>query len=347
MRGLAILLVVANHAELPGFARSASVGVTLFFVLSGFLITTLLLDERNKAGGLNLAAFYRRRALRLLPALFVLLAVFAGVMIAIGRWSYVLPDAIPAAFYYANWIHASGEELGPMTHTWSLSIEEQFYLAWPVLMVIVPRVRWLGVIAIVGAVGILGARWVAWTGGDGYLWSFFATHTRADGLLIGCALAVWFAIRPPRVGRWAIGAAVAGLTMASFAGNLDFAVFGLTGAALASAVLVAVAAQRSPSMLRWRPLVYVGTISYGLYLWHAPIFHLGRTFGWTDNVGVVAVMTATAFGLAWLSRRYVELPFLRLRSNRVDRQAGEVVTLIDGAGGGIGRIARARPPTRA
>jgi peptidoglycan/LPS O-acetylase OafA/YrhL len=300
LRGIAVLLVLAQHALVPGFARSGTVGVTMFFVLSGFLITTLLLEERER-GRINLGAFYLRRARRLLPALVLFLVVMA--VIGVGA------DMIAAsAFYYANWLHIARDGMEPLGHVWSLSVEEQFYILWPlVLIVLSPTARWLAVGLGVSVV----LRMVLWFAGETTL-AFFSTFTRADGLLGGCLLAYAFAVRPWQPARWMVGAAIAGLVLVSVIGSLDFLVsVGIPLTIAASAVLIAVAAQSSPTVLTWRPLVYVGTISYGLYLWHGPLLSWGRqgVEWWAMGTLIVG-----AFAIAAVSYRYVERPFLRRRS---------------------------------
>jgi peptidoglycan/LPS O-acetylase OafA/YrhL len=265
MRAIAVGLVFLHHlAVLPG----GGVGVTVFFVLSGFLITSLLLRERESTGKVRLKAFYLRRGRRLLPALAVVMAaVFAG-MALVGDAGGIGPLFVITALYLGNYAEAGGANLGALGHTWSLAIEEQFYLVWPLLMlglVRFPR-RWIlgGLLVIAGS--IMAARmWTALTGPLDA--AMYPTQLRADALLLGCALAL-VPLSPP---RWVVGIGVVGL-LASLALP---APLGVGVAAIATVPLIA---RRIPA-LEWKPVVYVGMISYGVYLWHFPVIYALRPYG--------------------------------------------------------------------
>jgi peptidoglycan/LPS O-acetylase OafA/YrhL len=318
LRGVAIVLVMGQHFELPGFTHAGEVGVTLFFVLSGFLITSLLLTEWADHGRIRFGDFYRRRAVRLLPALFVMLAVVAPLMVLAGYG--LAQDVVPAVLYYANWAQVVGPQIPVVGHTWSLSIEEQFYIVWPavvlVLVVSFRGIRWPVAILCAGAVLAMAARVVFWHPTESTFFRiFYGSDTRADALLLGCALAFVFSRvvwRPP---KWLTAVAVAGGVLSMVTVSVSFlAVVGLSAAALASVVLVAAARTQVGGLLEWKPLVWTGTVSYSLYLWHVPILSLiGAT-----ALGHTALGSALALGLsviaAVLSRRFVELPALRWRS---------------------------------
>lgn len=150
-RAVAVLLVMVAHAlpfspntELLRTFRGANAGVMVFFVLSGFLITSLLIQEWRASGSISLGKFYARRALRLLPALILVLLVFGAIFAAFGFKGRVPLNAIIATiFYVANWVRAYNLfPLGGLSHCWSLSIEEQFYLCWPLILICMLRARW-------------------------------------------------------------------------------------------------------------------------------------------------------------------------------------------------------------
>jgi peptidoglycan/LPS O-acetylase OafA/YrhL len=304
---------LVGHGQILGLNAASTVGVTLFFVLSGFLITTLLLEERERTGRIDLVAFYKRRARRLLPALVVFLSVVGAMLALAGFGSQVVGSIAPPLAYYANWVLATGGELPLLGHTWSLSVEEQFYIVWPLLLIglsLLATYRHLAAITLAAAGLVAVWRYVVW---DSVAQERIArgTDMRADALLIGCAVAFLFAIRGRSAPRWLVTLAVLMVIVPSFA---QMAVvrygIGLTIASSGGALLVVLAASRRSRVLEWPPLVWLGSISYGLYLWQTPAIHLARhavgpvPLGATLGIGV-------AVGLAVLSRRYVELPFLR------------------------------------
>jgi peptidoglycan/LPS O-acetylase OafA/YrhL len=184
LRGIAILLVVARHADTPGCASGGAIGVTMFFTLSGFLITSLLLEESASTGRVDLAAFYRRRALRLFPALFACIAVTIVLAVLLGTWIASEQMVAAALLYFGNWALIARAEAGVLGHTWSLSVEEQFYVTWPLVLVLFGRSRraviWL---AGTGALVSVGLRFKLYSGDT--LWRVaYGTDTKADALLV-------------------------------------------------------------------------------------------------------------------------------------------------------------------
>jgi peptidoglycan/LPS O-acetylase OafA/YrhL len=330
VRGIAILLVLGKHAF--GWPKQGGLGVDLFFVLSGFLITSLLLEERREHGRVSLRHFFWRRALRLFPALFAMLLAYAAVKAAQGE----LPDAAGplalGATYTANIALAGDISAMPeaLRHLWSLAQEEQFYLVWPPLLVFgltFHRSRLLPhfVIAAIIVVALERAR----LGGAGASLDrvYFAPDTHAEPLLVGCLFGIWNVnglpalLRPDRQRRvLALLAAALYLGAAVFLHDLWLAVYVtplFTVLAGAAAVVVISAAHDDygiARVLRARPLVGLGRISYGLYLWHVPVLAalgaaaLGR--GLPISIGA----TIGAVAIAVLSHRYVEAPFLRMKS---------------------------------
>jgi peptidoglycan/LPS O-acetylase OafA/YrhL len=287
LRAVAILLVIAGHASWPFANDAGTVGVTVFFVLSGYLITGLLVNERQRTGRIDLPAFYRRRARRLLPAL---VAVMTGVsLIALtGAWqpAPLLTGIVAASFYVTNWFSQT-VDAGPMSHTWTLAIEGQFYLLWPIAMILFPR--YADRICVAGIAVAVVARMIL----DPFT-AYFATVTRMDALLLGCLLAL-LAIRTPSV------ASVVGLTTiavtAILAGRIsDQLVLPL---AIAGAAVVCTSCWSGLGVLS-----PVGRRAYGLYLWNLPMVLLFPPFP-----AVVAT-----FASAELSYRLVERRWLRPRS---------------------------------
>jgi peptidoglycan/LPS O-acetylase OafA/YrhL len=318
LRGVAVLLVVAYHCA-PGhqFPNGGIVGVTLFFALSGFLITALLLEEAERTEAVSLLAFYRRRALRLLPALIVMLAIVGSVSIVAGQSSP--GDLAAVLFYSADWWRASGHGLGVMlSHTWTLSVEEQFYFVWPIVFLAVRRSRRL-LLGVSGTAVVLvvGRLVFAAAGGSENVVYF----TAGDALVAGCAVAIWMhgrAFRRPLTSS-AVPVVLVALVGACLL-RTPTAVTLADAAVLATATVYIVARVRLDApILAWGPMQLVGRRSYGLYLWHLPVLHMvsGAMFaagvGFWPTVAVALVATAAVTEASW---RLVEVPFLRLK----DRQ---------------------------
>lgn len=250
----------------------------MFFVLSGFLITTRLVTDQRRWGRIRLGAFYIHRAARLYPAL---LAV-AAVCLVLGKPPV---DVLLAAFYMSDFALGSGHSMGALTHTWSLAVEEQFYMLAP-LTLMIARGRWRAwsIGATIVAAGVTIWRLEYWsTVATSLPWIYYGP-TRIDGIIFGCTLAVWFQQRgrawaPPRclVAMSAIYVSV----YASGAWSNTWSMFtlGLVGLSLAGVVVIAWGVQHT-GPLASGPLLFVGRISYGLYLWHYPIF------GFIDNRGL-------------------------------------------------------------
>lgn len=301
LRAVAVLTVMAAHARVPGFAiEGGSAGVTLFFVLSGYLITALLLAERAALGTVDLRAFYIRRGLRLFPALVALLFVVALGSV-FGLWASAGGDmalAIPAVLVYAgNWAQVVGVSMGPLGHTWSLAIEEQFYLVWPVTLLLALRLgdrRLIGLLAILGA--ILVTPWrveLLLAGALGH--AYAGTDAHADALLLGCAIALLDLKLPAPVGWVGLLGIVLSAALWSGGGGLVF----MLPIATVCAVLAVVGC---PRPIGWGPLAHIGRISYGLYLWHFLFIWWGLPW---------PVVFALSFMAAQASYAWIELPFLR------------------------------------
>jgi peptidoglycan/LPS O-acetylase OafA/YrhL len=341
-----VLIVLIGHGPIAFIGGGP--GVTVFFTLSGFLITALLLEERRANGVVDLRRFYARRALRLLPALAVFL-VLVGILLA--RRHESLTGVWLAALYVANLAGALGRRMGHLGHTWSLSLEEQFYVVWPVSLILLARSgrRWAAVAgAVTGAAVCAGLR--IFVEVDAVARQalpvrvlFFALW-RADALLVGCVLALLLgpALRVPRrVLALAGTAGVVVVLVAALQATSDGYLTGwMTAVPFATAAVVLSLLAGHPHLsrvLELRPLRYTGRISYGLYLWHFPLFLLLRPrLDGLPAVVEIAIGVAASYAAAALSFSLVETPFLRLkRRYAAGRRRPAVVE-----GPGTGRILR-------
>ena len=355
IRAIAVFAVMLDHGgtRLVG----GSIGVDVFFVLSGFLITSLLLEEWSLTTRIKLFEFYRRRVLRLFPALAVAVAL-VGVLYAVipgldDGWPY-LPTALAVVFYSGNWVTAFASPvgqhtLGALTHTWSLAVEEQFYLLWPLILIACLQRRWspARLVKLLVGIALCSAVWRAVLYlvalGPHGLATYIRFDTRADGLALGCAVAVAAATIS---GRAALNRFAGATPVALAAGAvLVFVAFettwidrrmylgGFAVVNLAAAVVIAhVFANQSSLLSRslsQRTLVWLGKRSYGLYLFHAPIFlvlsparlGLSSVSGYATLVIDIAVTVAVAAA----SYRWIESYFLRKKRYGSEFQTREPV----------------------
>jgi peptidoglycan/LPS O-acetylase OafA/YrhL len=341
MRALAVLAVFGYHAGL-GWVPGGFLGVDVFFVISGYLITSLLLREFRGTGHLEIGRFWLRRARRLLPAVGVLIAV-AMVAAAIadpGKIDQIRGDALASLFYFANWhfifAHTSYfEQFGRpslFTHLWSLSVEEQFYLFWPLIfaagMKLLGRGRLL-IGVLVGAAGSVALAWLLFHPGHDASRVYYGTDTHAVGLLAGVALAmVWSPVElraphrssGPLVGPIldALGTIALGYLILSFVlvHDYDLALWhgGYLWIAIATALLLAALAHPAARLggILGRPaLLWLGLRSYSFYLWHWPVLVLTRPGVDVDlpRGVLIPLQLLACLALADLSYRFVELPF--------------------------------------
>jgi peptidoglycan/LPS O-acetylase OafA/YrhL len=337
LRAIAILLVVAYHAGIP-FLPGGFVGVDIFFVISGFLITGLLVSELDRTGRVSISGFYARRVRRLLPA--IVLMVLA---VAVLCWLVLPPlrrqdtggDVVATGLFYANWHFAqqavdylaSQQDPSPFLHMWSLSVEEQFYLAWPLLLVglfaLGRKMKNSRTPLLAGMCGVivlsLLLSWQQTQSAAGL--AYFSSLTRAWELALGGLIA----LLGPKLAHTP-RAAAGGLGAVGLAAMLGAAVFfngdthypGLAallptlGAAALLAAGFATAGSPVGQLVAVGPMRQIGRVSYGWYLWHWPLLVLAAA--WTGSelspvAGIVIV--AVAYGLATLSLHYVENPFRR------------------------------------
>jgi len=345
LRAIAVLAVIAFHLN-PDWAPGGLLGVGVFFTLSGYLITDLLLGQRATTGSLDLGQFWLRRARRLLPALFLMIAVVVAwvTLSDPSRLAALRGDVIAATFYVSNWWNIVREasyfaRFGPpppLDHLWSLAVEEQFYLIWPWML-------WLGLrftrgrpalsgvilttMTLVGAAVSAVAMWLIYEPGVDPTRVYEGTDTRAFGLLIGAALAMVWPSR--RLGdtlarRWRVSLDGVGMLGLVVIGLLiwrtsEYSPFLYRGGIVLLSVATAatVAAMAHPACwlgvaVGWRPLRWLGVRSYGIYLWHWPIIVLtAPSLQGEASLSLRAAQVAATIVVAALSWRYFEEPIRR------------------------------------
>lgn len=345
LRGLSVLAVLAFNGHMP-FARGGFIGVDLFFVLSGFLITSLLVKEHRSTKRISLKSFYYRRALRLLPALLALMlfcALYATFLQPSEKAVTTFKGILYTFFYVANWaqIGPFRAGIGPLSHAWSLSVEEQFYILWPLLLIVLLKIkRRPAILVILLTMIAVSTGWSSWLWHHepNYLRMYFGSDTRANELLIGCAaglLVNWNAIPQTRRARLvfhfiSLISAAAILYSMFAARHYDGFVYngGFTLISLGAAVIIIdVVLFRSPlaPVFTLRPLMWIGKISYGLYLWHFPVFLASKQAleGRLNPVIYDLIRFGSVFLIATVSYYVLERPFLKLRVRYSSTQSEE------------------------
>ena len=339
LRCFCISLVLWHHRErifpdsvdLPTILDRGFTGVDFFFVLSGFLITTLLLREEAREGRFSLAGFYKRRILRIVPVYFLVVTLAAAWWIGArgqGQWWDLLP------YYYAFLANFLQDDIPLLAPTWSLSVEEQYYLVWPLLLLLLPVLRWrvqfllAAIVLIYASAGGLLPRWPAFRSEE---LDVLLPDPAYGALLMGALTAVILHHPKGFAAAWALlGRPATPLVLlvllclawqflpAVLLGWPSLIMHGLMAAILAS-ITIREDHVLSP-VLRWPPIARVGVISYGLYLWHLFGLHVGNTAaaalgfeGLAANRLAMPIYVASAIVLAELSFRYYESFFLKLR----------------------------------
>ena len=340
LRALAVLAVIAYH---NGYAWAVGgfLGVDAFFVLSGYLITTLLVLEYRRLDAIGLAAFWGRRIRRLMPALLLVLlfsALYGTLVLRSYEIGRLRADSLSSLFYVANWrFIVSGQSYfdlfatpSPLRHLWSLAIEEQFYLGWPVVVVVCLRIRrggtgLLGAVCGVGAIASVIAMHALYNAQEPSR-AYYGTDTRVHTLLIGALLGLALLRWRPRPGAMTtvlqgaaalIAVAVAWTWHVVNATDAGYYGIGSLAYAVGIAVIIAAVVQTGSllaRMLTIPPLPWIGRISYGLYLWHWPVIvwlvHWRVGFGASRLVALRLVVT---FALATASYYLVEMPIRKGR----------------------------------
>ncbi|MBP1326091.1 peptidoglycan/LPS O-acetylase OafA/YrhL [Leucobacter exalbidus] len=373
MRAIAVGVVLLYHANAP-FLPGGFVGVDIFFVISGYLITGLLLREALTTGRINLAEFYGKRARRILPAATIVLLVTLALTVLFLpqlRWQQIGTEAVGAVFYVANWIFAAGTDYlnaevaaSPLQHFWTLSVEEQFYIVWPLILVALlfairgkaVRAEARGTVAPdqarimrYASYGVLlllipSLAWSIYLTATNPAPAYFVTTTRLWEMAVGAALAVFarYTVRIPDAIALTLGwLGLAGILFASLFYTSAVPAFPGSAALLptlsAAAIIISGMNGRAERgvgvLLKLRPMRWVGDISYSLYLWHWPLIAVG-TYLLGDDLrfrwGLLIV--ALAFIPSWLSYRFIEGPFRdwpRLKkSASASLKAGAVLMLV-------------------
>jgi peptidoglycan/LPS O-acetylase OafA/YrhL len=318
LRAVAVLLVIGFHASGLAFL-GGWIGVDIFFVLSGYLITTILTAEFERSGTIEIGMFYLRRTLRLAPALLVLLSVNLLMAMLFAREEHRSEHigATAAAFFYAmNWIRAFRLPYeGHISHVWSLAIEEQFYLIWPLLLWFAlarggRRAARITVCVLISAI-VLWRIYLALNGAPPFR-TYNGFDTRADTLFIGCLLAL--GANPPEILRRLWFIPVLSLTFIAAFTPWDARwvhIGGFDLIALCAAWIISAIAERGlvKSLLSIRTLVFIGSISYGMYLWHAFFTHILFQKDVPTGYVLIAILPLTLV-FAITSYFMIEKPFL-------------------------------------
>ena len=331
VRAMAVIAVIAAHSKIPG-TGGGGFGVDIFFALSGFLITSLLVEEWQPRHRISFPNFYARRALRLLPALVAVVAVFGTIAAFTHGFEArrTVAGIAPSLLYITNWLSAFGHYFGGLEHTWSLAIEEQFYLLWPPILFLLlrrgwPAARLAKLLAITAAV-LIASRLVAMALGASAAALYNAFPFRADALALGALAA--FLPRPTlrRVAsyRHAIGALAVIAVMGLFPIIRVRTAIGTSLVAAATCVVIAHVLYGGETWLNTvfhnRAAVWTGRRSYGLYLWHWPIILFMQA---ETHLVRYPLAVAISFAAAAISARWIEFPFLRMkrRFGRTDAPA--------------------------
>jgi peptidoglycan/LPS O-acetylase OafA/YrhL len=328
LRAVAVLPVILFHAGVQIFS-GGFVGVDIFFVISGFLITSIIAAELSE-GRFSILKFYERRARRILPALFLVMATTLPL-----AWLWLMPQEMQdfsqslvavstftsnLLFWQTSGYFAPATELKPMLHTWSLAVEEQFYVLFPLLLMLIWRwgMRWVVALLFIAALGSLAA--AEWTAHAKPIASFYLLPTRAWELLVGAFVALYMA--KPRTAATTpnlahqFGSAVGLLLIAGavfwFDKQTPFPGLYALPPTLGAALIILFAGPQTTvgRLLASKPFVSVGLISYSAYLWHQPLLALGKyKMGSLPDQRILVMLAAASLALAWLSWKYVEAPF--------------------------------------
>lgn len=326
LRALAVIPVIFFHAGFDWMA-GGYVGVDVFFVISGYLITSILVREMQE-GRFSLVSFYERRARRILPALFTVMAACLPF-----AWLWMTPDQLQEfahslaatslfganfLFWHTSDYFATAADLKPLLHTWSLAVEEQYYLFFPLAIMLLWRIRLPGLTLAVSLLALSSLVLSEW-GGFSRSTNFYLLHTRAWELLLGSLLALactrgsrFIMPQPVRELLAVLGLALIVTAMVTFDANTSFP--GLSALVpTAGTALILVFGQPSTwtgKLLATRGLVGIGLVSYSAYLWHQPLFAFARlATPSAPSSRLLAMLSITALLLAWLSWRWVEQPF--------------------------------------
>ncbi|MFB2557244.1 acyltransferase family protein [Herbiconiux liangxiaofengii] len=335
LRAIAVLLVVIYHFW-PGRLTGGYIGVDVFFVISGFLITQQLARQLERTDRIALPSFYAKRARRLLPAAITVL-VFASLatlfIMPLSSLTENVREILASTFYVENWVLAlnsvdylaAANEASLVQHYWSLSLEEQFYLFWPVLMLaasvfavkVLKRRKWVGLISVLAIVGLGSFALSVFVTATDPASAYFVTYTRVWEFAVGGALALLPRLRPIRAWQsnllgWG------GIVVVLACGYLfdkatPFPGYMAAIPVLGTAAIIVAHHREKPwdagRVLSWRPVSFIGDISYSLYLWHWPLIVIAPYIpGWGLSIWNRLALLAFCFPLAWLTKRFIEDP---------------------------------------
>ncbi|MNF24579.1 O-acetyltransferase OatA [compost metagenome] len=326
LRAVAVIVVLANHLS-AGLLPGGFIGVDIFFVISGFLITSQVFSEIQR-NTFSLKNFYLRRINRIVPALVtVLLAVIiVGVFIlspadltrlnASALFSLLGTSNIYIWVKYGNYFAADASE-APLLHTWSLGIEEQFYLVWPLFIVLLYRLAPRYTLPLLGLGVLVAAGLSEYATGIFATASYYLLPMRFFELMLGGVLGIYLlqprALSKPLAYACALfGYLLIGLSLLMLNANAPFPGFNALIPCLGAALLILAGSGPVRSrLLSSRPMVFIGLISYSLYLWHWPLIAYLNYLDVTIDLPVALLLVAVSVGLAWLTWRYIEVPMRR------------------------------------
>jgi peptidoglycan/LPS O-acetylase OafA/YrhL len=332
LRAIAAILVIADHCRVPGFS-GGYFGVDLFFVLSGFLITRLLIDEFESKRRIDLPVFYLRRFLRLTPPLLLMLAFYLALAPTawpqLSFWEH-LRDAGFAAFYLSDYTLVFLHQPRYLLHTWSLAVEEQFYLIWPLAILLLTRIAWRWRLVLLIGLYALAVTWrISEHGRVEWNDIYYRLDTRMSGLIMGAILATCFkrlgAISTQTANVAGLLAAVALFVCVTQAywhmpGGLIWVTALVKFAAVVLLIASSVPNSWASTLLSARPLVAVGVISYGLYLWHYSVAAYFRdVLPWQQTFPIVLAVAFAGATASWL---LIERPLQRYRRTLGTAQPG-------------------------
>lgn len=328
LRTIAVVSVFIHHTGLVPL-HGGFIGVDIFFVLSGFLITSILVDERNSSGSIALGRFYIRRSARLFPALLFFLFIVSIYILVFEPNMPLSFEILLSLVYLMNWVRAFDTYDASLTgHTWTLAVEEQFYLIWPLVILFIWRVKTLKPLFVILSLAIAAVLWRTYMVGTAALPARIYTglDTHADGLVLGAAMAVL-----PRnilflIGKWLwIPATVYIFYVLTSTSAAAFASYnmGYTATCLAAGAVIAKIVSNQSSVLtkslHFRPIRSLGRISYGFYLWHYPVIKillysrhdaLGMFFGTSayPKITMFAACFGASLSLTVISWHFIEVP---------------------------------------
>lgn len=340
LRAIAVTVVFLHHTGLTS-VHGGFIGVDIFFVLSGFLITSILSNEYLKTGRIDFINFYWRRTKRLYPALIIFLSIISAYIFLFAKDINISMEIMPSALYLMNWVRAFEIYDAPLTgHTWTLAIEQQFYLLWPFFMLFAlsfkPRVTFFIVVSLILA--IVTWRLYLYSIGTPAARTYTGFDTHSDGLVIGAALAIGGNNLRKLISKfWILSSIYIIFVLSTKTGdNIAVSSIGFFVTSLASASLISkiVTEQNSTlvKILNLRPIAFLGMISYGFYLWHYSVIKImlysghdqfGAFFGSFEHARVVmlaATFTITLI-LTLLSWYLIEKPILNAKKGRKTAEA--------------------------